>query len=70
MEDRAERLRRTQQLVDATTQLCEASESLRAESDALCRSTRAALASAWQAVDRHRQLRVREITAEPTAEAS
>ncbi len=62
MEDPADRLRCMQQLVDATTQLCEASENLRAEGDALCKSTKAALASAWQAVDRHRQLRVREIS--------
>ena len=61
MEEPAVRLRRVQDLVDVTTQLCSATDSLFAEGDALCRSTRAAAASAWQAVDRHRQLRVRDI---------
>lgn len=60
-EDPAVRLRRMQDLVEVTTQLCEATDSLCAEGDALCRSTRDAVASAWQAVDRHRQLRVRDI---------
>jgi len=62
MEDPADRLRRMQELVEATTQLCEASETLKAEGDALCRSTKEALVSAWNAVDRHRQLRVRDIS--------
>jgi hypothetical protein len=62
MQEPADRVRRVEQLVEATTQLCEASETLRAEGDALCKSTKAALASAWLAVDRHRQLRVRDIS--------
>ena len=62
MEDPADRLRRMQDLVEVTTQLCEATDSLCAEGDALCQSTRAAVVSAWLAVDRHRSLRVRDMT--------
>ena len=65
MESPADRLRdtTTQELLETTTQLCEAFKTLSAESDALCASTKAAVVSAWQAVERHRQLQVRDISA-------
>jgi hypothetical protein len=64
MEVPAIRLRQVQDLVDVTTQLCEATDTLCAEGDALCRSTRDAVVSAWLAVDRRRHLRVRDLVHE------